>query len=170
MVELARRVRGSGSVYLTGGATAIRYGFREITKAIDLSFGPEPRSAGDALRELKDRLDINVELASPADFIPTLPGWEGRSRFIDRFGDVEFFHYDPYAQVLAKIERGHAQDLTDAHAFIDRGLVEPVKLRSLFLEVRERLRSGTAYLAVDPDAFEEKLRRFLASLETPSRA
>jgi hypothetical protein len=170
MAELARRVRGPGRVYLTGGATALLHGFREMTKDVDLSFDPEPPGAGDALRVLKDQLDINVELASPADFIPALPGWEDRSRFIERFGDVDFFHYDPYAQTLAKIERGHAQDLEDARAFVERALVEPARLESLFVAVRERLLSATAYISVDPDAFEEKVRRFLASLEAAGRA
>ena len=44
---------------------------------------------------------MNVELASPSDFILPLPGWEERSVFIERFGKVSFFHYDFY--VLAGV-------------------------------------------------------------------
>jgi hypothetical protein len=51
---------------------------------------------------LKSELDLNVELASPADFIPPLPGWRERSRLIAREGALTFFHYDFYAQALAK--------------------------------------------------------------------
>jgi hypothetical protein len=55
----------------------------------------------------------NIELAAPDDFIPPLPGWEEWSIFIARRGKIDFYHYDLYAQALAKIERGHARDLAD---------------------------------------------------------
>ena len=164
MVEFARRVKGPGRVYLTGGATAILRGFRAMTKDIDLSFAPEPHGTAEALRELKDLLDINVEPAAPADFIPPLPGWQDRSLFIARHGSVDFFDYDPYSQVLAKVERGHARDLDDAHSFVSSGLVDPTRLRALFANVREGLVSDSAYVAIDPDAFEQKVDGFLASL------
>lgn len=31
--------------------------------------------------ELKERIDLNVELAKPDDFITEVPGWRARSRF-----------------------------------------------------------------------------------------
>ena len=65
---------------------------------------------------LKDRLDVNIELASPDDFIPALPGWQERSTFIAQVGKVTFLHYDFYAQALAKIERGHDFDLSDVRS------------------------------------------------------
>jgi hypothetical protein len=55
-------------------------------------------------------LALEIELASPADFIPEVPGWQDRSLAIERRGKVAYCHYDLYAQALAKIERGHAQD------------------------------------------------------------
>ena len=56
---------------------------------------------------------MNVELASPDDFIPEVPGWQERSRFIQQEGKLTFFHYDFYAQALAKIERRHTIDEED---------------------------------------------------------
>jgi len=70
MQELARGVRGPGNIYLTGGATALLLGFREQTIDIDLKLDPEPEGAFEAIARLKDRLDVNLELASPDDFIP----------------------------------------------------------------------------------------------------
>jgi len=58
---------------------------------------------------------------SPAHFIPELPGWRERCLPIERVGRVSFYHYDPYAQAPAKIERGHAKDLADVAQLIDRG-------------------------------------------------
>ena len=85
------------------------YGWRESTVDIDLSFSPESDEIFRALPELKELLNINIELASPSDFIPPLPGWEERSIFIVREGRIDFFHLDPYSQALAKIERGPCQ-------------------------------------------------------------
>ena len=38
---------------------------------------------------------------------------------------MAFHHFDLYAQALAKIERGHAQDVDDVREMLRRGLVEP---------------------------------------------
>src|SRR5258708_23644602 len=80
MRELAAAARSPGKVYFTGGATALLLGFREQTIDIDLKLDPEPAGAFEAIAGLKDRLDVNVELASPDDFIPRDRDWRGRSR------------------------------------------------------------------------------------------
>ena len=97
------------------------------------------RGLADAERpRLKEELQLNVEIASRAHFIPELPGWRDRSVLIERQGLVSFFHYDPYSQALAKIERGHAKDLTDVQELLARGLVEPKRLRHAPLTARPR--------------------------------
>lgn len=60
-----REARGPGSVYLTGGATAVLEGWRKTTVDVDLKFDPEPPGAFEAILRIKNELDINVELASP---------------------------------------------------------------------------------------------------------
>ena len=75
---------------------------------------------------------MNVELACPAHFIPELPGWQERSLFIAQEEKLSFYHYDLYAQALAKIERGHALDVTDVEEMFRRGFIGPIKLKSLF--------------------------------------
>lgn len=69
-----------------------------------------------AIPLLKERLQLNVELASPDQFIPVAPGWEDRSPLITKIGRVTFRHYDFCAEALAKIERGHGRDLADVDA------------------------------------------------------
>lgn len=154
--RLRRFLRGLGAaaerparVYLTGGATAVLGGWRESTVVVDLVFVPEDDSLFRAIPQLKERLEINVELVSPAHFLPELPGWEGRSLFIGREGHLDFFHYDPYAQALAKIERGHRQDRGDVEELIERGLVVPAELMRLFEAIEPRL---MRFPAVDPAA------------------
>ena len=109
MRRLGRAGSGPVSVFLTGGTSAVLIGWRETTVDIDLRMEPDDDDVLRAMVRLKTGLDLNVELASPSDFIPPLPGWRERSRFIEHDGQLSFFHYDFYAQALSKIERGHSR-------------------------------------------------------------
>src|SRR6478752_2935837 len=99
------------------------------------------------ISELKEELALNVELASPLDFLPELPGWQERSRFRFREGNLEVFDFDPYSQALSKLERGFELDLKDVREMIDSGLVEPALLLELFERVEPDL---YRFPAVDP--------------------
>ena len=115
---LGRRSHSEVRVYFTGGTTAVLRGWRDSTVDIDLKFVPETDELFRALAELKEQLQINIELASPPDFIPLLPGWEDRCQYIGREGKISFFNYDPYSQALSKIERGHDQDELDVRSMV----------------------------------------------------
>lgn len=158
LAALAREAHDETTVYLTGGATAVLVGWRESTIDADILIVPERDSLFRALPRLKEELQLNVEIVSPAHFIPELPGWRERSPLIERLGRVSFCHYDPYSQALAKIERGHDKDRTDVAEMLDRGLVEPNRLRELFEAIRPRLHR---YPAVDPASFERRLDQAL---------
>jgi hypothetical protein len=158
MEEIGLRSEGPGTVYLVGGATALLLGWRDQTIDIDLKLDPEPRGIFESIAWLKERLDVNVELAAPDQFIPALPGWKERSEFIGRHGPVEFFHYDFYGQALAKILRGYRTDVSDAKALVEAGRVIPAKLKDLFEEMKSGL---VRYPGVNPDDFERKLNEFL---------
>jgi len=139
MKALGASVTKPGRIYLVGGATAVLLGWRDSTIDIDLKIIPESDEILRSLPELKERLHLNIELASPSDFIPELPGWEQRSRFIQQEGKLAFYHYDFYAQALAKIERGHQIDSQDVRQLIARGLVEPRRLRELFFAIEDQI-------------------------------
>jgi hypothetical protein len=152
--ELGRIARQPTQIYLTGGATAVLHGWRSSTIDVDLRFEPD---ADDLLRHLpalKERLDINVELASPPDFIPELPGWRERSPLVFKEGQVEVRHFDPYSQALSKIERGFKQDLDDVQKMIGDGLVAPQRLRELFETIEPQM---YRYPAIDPAVFRSKV-------------
>jgi uncharacterized nucleotidyltransferase DUF6036 len=159
MQALGAAASEEARVYFTGGATAVIEGWRNTTVDVDLRIVPDRDELLRAVAALKEKLELNIELASPADFIPELPGWEERSRFVAREGRVSFFHYDFYAQALAKIERGHTQDAADVAAMLDRGLVEPRGLRELFDAIEPRL---YRYPAIDPKSFRRALQATLA--------
>ncbi|MGH7676345.1 MAG: DUF6036 family nucleotidyltransferase, partial [Gemmatimonadales bacterium] len=86
MGALAPEAREDGRVYFTGGATAVLLGWRSSTIAVDLELVPEKDALLRAIAHVKEELQLNVELASPADFIPVPPGWENRSPFITHIG------------------------------------------------------------------------------------
>lgn len=150
MEALARGVERDGRVYLTGGACAVLLGWRTGTLDVDIKVFPEQEEVLRAVAALKESLNINIELASPDDFIPPLPGWQDRSRFIARHGKVSFHHYDFYAQALAKIERGHDIDRDDVRQMLAARLVEPRKLRELFGAIEPEL---YRYPAIGPQRF-----------------
>src|SRR3989440_12016650 len=132
MRALAVGVKTPGRIYLVGGATAVLLGWRTSTIDIDLKIIPESDEILRSLPDLKERLHVNIELASPGDFIPELPGWQERSRFIQQQGKLFFYHYDFYAQALAKIEQGHETDQKDVDHLIASGIVETKRLLELF--------------------------------------
>ena len=131
--------KSDSRVYFTGGVTAVLYGWRESTVDLDIKIIPEQDSLFRAIPSLKESLSVNIELASPADFLPELPGWEDRSKYIAREGRISFYHYDFYSQALSKVERGHAKDLEDVRAMIERNLIAPKKVLELFEAIQPGL-------------------------------
>ena len=164
MDALAAAARDPGRVYFTGGATAVLSGWRDSTIDVDLALVPEHDALLRAIPALKESLQLNVELASPADFIPVPAGWEDRSPFITRIGPLDFHHYDLYAQALAKVERGHAQDVGDVHEMLRRALVDPRRAREYFLRVEPEL---FRYPAIDPAAFRRAVDRAFGAGTAP---
>jgi hypothetical protein len=156
---LGEIAKGETTVYLTGGATAVLHGWRRSTIDVDLKLEPERDDVLRAIPALKERLEMNVELASPDGFLPELPGWRERSAFVAREGLVTFRHYDLYAQALAKVERGHERDLADVEAMLDRGLVTPRRLRELLSQIEPLLYQ---FPAVDPPTFRAALEEALS--------
>jgi hypothetical protein len=111
MKVLGREARGPGCIYFTGGASALLIGWRSSTVDIDIRLDPEPPGIFQAIAKLKQELNINIELASPQDFLPPLPGWRDRSVFIGQQGEISFYHYDFTAQALSKLSRGYNRNI-----------------------------------------------------------
>jgi hypothetical protein len=163
MRALGEAAGADGDCYLTGGATAVLLGRSPTTIAVDITFEPEQDEVLQALPSIKDDLAINVELASPADFMPVPSGWRERSLFVDREGRLSFRHFDLYSQSLAKLERGHAQDMDDVRTMVARGLVEPEQLRARFAEIEPEL---YRFPAIDAAGFRAAVDDFLRAAET----
>jgi hypothetical protein len=158
MSALARAARSSSNVYLTGGATAVLLGWRASTVDIDVKLVPDSDELLRGIATIKDELHVNVELAAPDQFLPALPGWQERSTFIVRVEPLSFFHYDFYAQALAKLERSYTKDVADAQAMRDRGLIDGTRLLELFGAIEPEL---YRFPAVDPRRLRQRVEEFV---------
>lgn len=152
MRALGQAAPAETRVYFTGGATAVLEGWRDSTIDIDIRIVPEHDALFRAIPGLKEQLHINVEMASPDQFIPVRAGWEARSPFVAREGRVSFHHFDLTAQALSKIERGHAQDVRDVREMLARGLVDRDGLLAEFESIAPWL---YRYPALDPASFRQ---------------
>jgi hypothetical protein len=157
--ELGRAVPVEGRVYLTGGATAVLHGWRDTTIDVDIKLIPDSDEILREIPRLKEKLNLNVELAAPSDFIPLPPGWEDRSPLIRREGKLSFHHFDPVAQALSKAERGHDQDVHDVKEMIATGLVNPAEALIQFEAIEPEL---FRFPAIDPASFREAVEHLFA--------
>ncbi|MGI9118743.1 MAG: DUF6036 family nucleotidyltransferase [Acidimicrobiales bacterium] len=154
--RLAPSAIQSTTIYLTGGATAVLLGWRDATIDIDIKVVPNDGSVLRGIPPLKEALELNVELASPDLFLPVRAGWEGRSPWETTSGLLVVRHFDPTAQALGKLERGHARDLVDVAELFRRGYVTPTSLNSELDAIEDDL---YRFPAVDPPS----LRRVAAA-------
>jgi len=159
--SLGREALTPVRAYLAGGATAVLLGWRDSTIDVDLKL--EGEGSDELLRaipRLKEDLQINVELATPDEFIPVPEGWQDRSRFESQIGQLMVFHFELVWQAIAKIHRGHRQDLEDARSMLRAGLVDEAQLREAFDRIGPQL---YRFPNIDPPAFRRAVEAFLSS-------
>jgi hypothetical protein len=162
MKALGNVVIHPARVYVVGGVSAVLLGWRDSTIDIDLKIIPERDDIIRQLSVLKDRLEINIELAAPDNFIPELPGWEDRSQFVRQAGKLIFLHYDFYAQALEKIERGHEIDLQDVEQMVERKLVDIRRLLELFSRIEVDIEK---FPALDARSFRRAVELFVSQTD-----
>ena len=159
--SLAREARSPVRVYLAGGATALLIGWRDTTIDVDLKIlGDGSDDLLRAIPRLKEELQLNVELATPDEFIPVPAGWQDRSRFEFQEGALAVFHFELVSQALAKIHRRHEHDLEDARSMIRLGLVAEDEIREAFSRIEPEL---YRFPNIDPPAFRRAVEAFLSS-------
>jgi len=155
---LGRRLRLPIRFYLVGGSVVIDLGLRAATlDIVYIAEADDPRAMADlerAIRELKDELDVNVEPASPGDFLPVPASVLGRSRFVGQHGRVAVYHYHPPTLVIAKVARGLEQDFADAEGLVRSGAASWPEVEETWCETAA---SPTGWLRHDPAAVARRL-------------
>jgi hypothetical protein len=162
MQALGREAQGSGCIYFTGGASALLIGWRNSTVDVDIRLDPEPPGIFQAIAKLKQELNINIELASPQDFLPPLPGWRDRSVFIGKQGQISFYHYDFTAQALSKLSRGFDRDIKDIEAMYEQKLFSLSDLRDCFEAIEPEL---IRFPSLNPDMLRSRVEKFIERFE-----
>ena len=132
-------------------------GLRQQTLDITISFEVDDHDHSafvEAVRDLKERLSLNIEEASPADFIPLPSGYRERSPFIGRYGQLEVFDFDLYSTALSKIERGTESDFDDVLSLLRSGRIEFAVMTAYFEEIM--VRYAVESLRQDPVEYRRK--------------
>lgn len=157
--ELGKRFRGHGTLYLAGGSALVYQGYRPRTEDVDYRIEITAGEHGqfvEALRETQRQIALNVEPASPADFIPLPHGWRDRSPFLAQEGGLTVYAFDPLSTALAKIERGQERDIDDVRALTSAGAVTVQQIVAGFNEIAPRI-EREALPRVQEDDFRRKV-------------
>src|SRR5438270_3895743 len=152
--NLGRTFRKPGRLYLVGGAALVHMGLRSgTTQDIDV----EVRAANEdkmleSIRQLKDTMNINIEIASPGDFIPLPKQWEMNAKYVGRYGTVDVFYFDFYSIALSKIHRGNTRDINDVKLLLQEKVITLQGLDDAYNEILPRVGKGP-YNKLDPRQF-----------------
>jgi hypothetical protein len=134
------RTRQPGRLYLVGGAAMVHRGIRPgQTLDIDIQITIDPANLMAQIAQLKNRLNINIEFASPGDFMPLPDQWEARSEFLKRYDQVDVFYDDWYSIALSKMERSSRLDIADVQLLVSQGFVDLVELDRLYQDVFNKI-------------------------------
>ncbi|MFO0140967.1 MAG: hypothetical protein ACK513_06065, partial [Aphanizomenon sp.] len=115
-----------------------------------------------ATRSAITRSRFVIELASPQDFLPPLPGWRDRSLFIGKQGQISFYHYDFTAQALAKLSRGFNRDIKDVEAMYKQKLFSLNDLRNSFEAITPEI---IRFPSLNPDILRSRIEKFIELCE-----
>lgn len=161
---LGERVDRPLRLYLLGGSAMLLLGSPRATTDIDYDLAVEdldPATIRQTLAELADRLHLDLEFVPLAEFVPLPAGFAQRHRFVQRWGTVEIWIFDPYSLALSKIARGFETDLEDVRFLVHQGLVTIVELRRMFEAILPRSWDAD----IDPTEFRQyfqEVERMLA--------
>ncbi len=163
--QLGRTFRKPGRLYLVGGAALVHAGVRPgFTQDIDVQVsGANEGELIVAIQRLIQQLQINVEFASPADFIPLPSQWEMHAQYVGRYGGVDVFYFDFYSIALSKIERGNSRDIADVELLVQQGIITLNELDAAYREVLAQLGQGR-YPRITPQRFSERYAAVLPLL------
>jgi hypothetical protein len=155
--ELGRTFHKPGRLYLVGGAALVHAGVRPgFTVDIDVQVGGT--NEGElivAIQRLIQQMQINIEFASPADFMPLPSDWEMHAQYVGRYGEIDVFYFDFYSIALSKIERGNSRDIADVRLLVQQKIIILDELDVAYQEVLAQLGQGR-YPKVTPQRFSER--------------
>lgn len=155
---LGESVRSPLRLYLVGGSVLVDLGLRQATLDIDyVARADGPQGLAELERQiprLKEQLNVNVEPAGPADFMPVPRGALDQSRYVRSYGPVAVYHYHYPSLILSKAARSAERDLADVELLLREGVVDWAAVEAAWAEVRA---SETGWLRHTPAEVERRL-------------
>ena len=152
--NLGRRFHKAGRLYLVGGAALVHMGIRAGTMEdiyVEVQSADEDKLV-ETIRQLKESMQVNIEFASPADFIPVPGQWELSAHYVGRYGMIDVFYFDFYSIALSKIQRGSTRDINDVRLLIQQGVITLEGLDAAYQDVLPRV-GKRPYNRLDPAQF-----------------
>lgn len=155
--DIGKNVHQPGRLYLAGGAALVHMGVRSgSTLDIDVAIEADDEDElVTAIRRIVQQRQINVEFASPGDFIPLPSQWAAQAKYVGRYGSVDVFYFDFYSLALSKISRGSDRDLIDVKLLIQHKLITLDELDTAFQEILPRM-GRRPYINLDPQKFASR--------------
>lgn len=170
--EMGRGLRSPVRLYLVGGSVLIDLELRSTT--LDIDFVVDAEEPGVLAeferhaRALKERLQLNLEIASPADCLPAPSGVRDRSLFVRHVGLLSVYYYHLPSQVIAKAACGFEQDLDDAAALVRSQLVSWDDVEETWQEMEASPTGWLRYEPADVRRRLDQLRRRLDQGDAPA--
>ena len=167
--SFGQQYRKVGRLYLAGGAALVHAGIRS-GRTLDIDVEVTDGDMLLTIDQLKQRLHLNIELASPRDFIPVPSQWETMSQYVGRYGTIDVFYFDFYSVALSKIERGTTRDLQDVQLLVQQHTIDLPALDLAFQDVMAQVQTSQGrmrYPRFDPTSFATRyslIRQQLAHL------
>ena len=93
----------------------------------------------EAIRQLIQQMNINIEFASPRDFMPLPKHWLTQSQYVGRYGAIDVFYFDFYSIALSKMQRGSTLDINDVKLLLQQRIITLEGLDAAYLEVFAQL-------------------------------
>lgn len=157
LTQLGRDFRKPGHLYLMEDAALVHLRIRPgFTQDIDIQVsGANEGELIVAIQRLIQRMQINVEFASPGDFIPLPSQWETHAQYVGRYGSIDVFYFDFYSIALSKIERGNTRDIADVRLLVQKGIITLDELDAAYQQVLTQLGKGR-YPRITPERFAER--------------
>jgi hypothetical protein len=154
---LGKSFHKAGRLYLAWGAALVHMGIRQgATMDIDVAIeASDEDEMVTAIRRIVEQMQINVEFASPGDFIPLPTQWMSQAHYVGRYGEVDVFYFDFYSLALSKISRGNDRDLIDVKLLLQQKVITLEELDAAYREVLPRM-GKRPYINLDPQRFAER--------------
>lgn len=124
--SLGKRYSRPATLYLLGGSALCFLGSPRRTVDIDytiLTLDPADELKK-VMNDLADELHLELEMVPIEEFIPLPKDSYERHTFIEQFGNIKVYVYDPYSIALSKLSRGFETDLQDVLFLLRQKIID----------------------------------------------